>query len=133
MTLQIGDVIKTYVRLRDEKAKIDAEAEEKTAKIKAALTKLEAYIKQQADALGVVSFKSDYGTAFVSTVDYAGVDNWDAVLDYIKNNGAYELLNKAVNKSAVRAYIEEHKAVPPGVNYGTKITINVRKPSASAD
>lgn len=129
----MGEVIAAYVRMRDKVAAITAEAKEKTDKLNAAMAKIETFIKTQADAQGVTSFKSEHGTAFVSTVDFAGVDNWDAVLDYIKTNNAYDMLNKAVNKTAVRAYIEEHKAVPPGVTYGTKMTINVRKPSAKAD
>jgi len=33
----------------------------------------------------------------------------------------------------VRGYIEQNKVVPPGVNYGTKLEVNVRKPTAKAE
>ena len=43
------------------------------------------------------------------------------------------MLEKRVSKNAVRGYIDEHKEVPSGVNYGTRIDINVRKPSTKAE
>ena len=56
-----------------------------------------------------------------------------ATLEFIKDNDAYDLLEKRVSKSAVRAYIEEDKAVPAGINYGTRIGVNVRKPANKAE
>jgi len=38
------------------------------------------------------------------------------------------MLEKRVSKNAVRGYIEATKSVPSGVNYGTRIDVNVRKP-----
>ena len=51
------------------------------------------------------------------------------MLDFIKTNNAYDMLEKRVSKTAVRGYIEMNKAVPAGVNYGTKLSVNVRKPT----
>jgi hypothetical protein len=129
----IGDVIRTYMRLRDHKAAVEAEVKSKVSDIKAKMEKLEAFLKVQMDAQGLTSFKSDYGTAFLTTVDYANVADWDAVLDYIRSNDAYDMLEKRVSKTAVRGYMEKEKAVPPGINYGTKLEVNVRKPGAKAE
>ena len=93
------------------------------------MAKLEAWIKTKADAEGVTSFKTAHGTAFVTTNDYANVADWDAVLAFVKENEAYDMLEKRVSKNAVRGYIDEHKTVPSGVNYGTRIDVNVRKPA----
>lgn len=133
MSATIGDVIRTYMTIREKKAFIVAQAKEQTDKLDAALEKIETFILSQANAQGVTSFKSEHGTAFVSTVDYANVENWDALLEHIRQTNQYELLNKAVNKTAVRGFLDQHKTVPPGVKYGTKIGINVRKPSNSAE
>jgi len=129
----IGDVIRTYMKLRDQKATLEAEIKGQVATIKAKLEKLEAYLKTQMDAQGLTSFKSDYGTAFLTTTDYANVADWDAVLGFIRKNEAYDMLEKRVSKIAVRGYIKELKAVPPGVNYGTTLEVNIRKPGAKAE
>lgn len=132
-TPNVGDVIRTYIKLRDQKAAIEAETKERVAGLKTKMEKLEVYLKAQMDAQGLTSFKSDYGTAFLTTTDYANVADWDAVIRFIRDNEAYDMLEKRVSKIAVRDYIERFKAVPPGINYGTKLEVNIRKPGAKAE
>ena len=128
----IDAVVATYVRLRTQKELLEAQTKDKVDDIKVKLMKLEAWIKEQMDLQGVKSFKTISGTAFLSTVDFAQVSDWDAVLEFIKQHDAFDMLEKRVSKLAVRGYIDKLKAVPPGVNYGTKIEVNVRKPSPGA-
>ena len=132
-TRNIGDVIRTYMKLRDQQAAIEAETKYRVADLKAKMDKLEAYLKAQMDAQGLTSFKSDYGTAFLTTTDYANVADWDAVIRFIRDNEAYDMLEKRVSKIAVRGYIEANKAVPPGITYGTKLEVNIRKPGAKSE
>lgn len=132
-TPNMGDVIRTYMKLRDQKAAIEAETKERVADLKAKMEKLEAYLKAQMDAQGLTSFKSDCGTAFLTTTDYANVADWDAVIRFIRDNEAYDMLEKRVSKIAVRGYIEANKAVPPGITYGTKLEVNIRKPGAKSE
>lgn len=133
MSVNVDDVIATYMKLRDQKAAIEGEVKDKVAAIKTKMEKLEAWIKEKADAEGVTSFKTKHGTAFLTTTDYANVADWDAVLTFIQENGAYDMLEKRVSKTAVRGYIDQQKAVPPGINYGTKLEVNVRKPAAGSE
>jgi len=129
MTVQVDDVVATYMKLRSQKESMEAEVKDRVSTIKAKMEKLEAWIKEQADVQGVTSFKTKHGTAFLTTTDYANVADWDAVLDFIRTQEAFDMLEKRISKIAVRGYIEANKAVPPGVNYGTKLEINIRKPA----
>ncbi len=128
MNIPINKVIDTYLKLRGEKETLESKTKEKVKSIKEQMAKLEAYIKEQADEQGVDSFKTGNGTAFLTTTDFAQVADWDAVLEFIKDNDAFDLLEKRVSKTAVRGYIEADKSVPSGINYGTRIDDNVRKP-----
>jgi hypothetical protein len=130
MTVTVDVVIKKYMKLREEKAVVEAEIKERMDAIKANMEKLEAWLKAKLDADGLTSFKTDYGTAFLTTTDFASVEDWDAVLRFIREEDAYDMLEKRVSKTAVRGYIEANKEVPPGIKYGTKLDINVRKPTA---
>ena len=132
-TMNVDDVVAAYMKLRKQKDVLEKSIEEQVKAIDAKMTKLESWIKEQADAQGVTSFKTKHGTAFLSTTDYATVADWDSVLAFIQENSSFEMLNKAVNKVAVREYIQANKAVPPGVNYGTKIGVNIRKPTAKEE
>ena len=133
MTVNVDDVVATYMKLRSQKEAIEAEVKDRVSTIKAKMEKMEAWIKEQADVQGVTSFKTKHGTAFLTTTDYANVADWDAVLDFIRTQEAFDMLEKRISKIAVRGYIEANKAVPPGVNYGTKLEVNIRKPVARVD
>lgn len=128
MTMKVDDVVAAYMKLRDKKESMEAAVKEQTKELKEKMEKLEAWIKEQADVQGVTSFKTKHGTAFLTTTDYANVADWDAVLNYIRENEAYDMLEKRVSKIAVRGYIEANKSVPAGVNYGTKLEVSIRKP-----
>jgi|TARA_R110002167_G_scaffold103452_4_gene267650 hypothetical protein len=130
--LTVDAVIDTYIKLRAQKEVVEADVKDRLAGIKEKMLKLEAWIQAKSEETGVKSFKTDAGTAFMSTSDFASVGDWDVVLDFIKTNDAYDMLNKAVNKKAVREYLDINGAVPSGVNFGTKISVNVRRPAKTA-
>ena len=131
--LTIDVVIDHYVKLRDRKSALKAEYDKQVKEVELKMNKFEAYLLQQADAQGVTSFKTKNGTAFVTTVDMANVADWDAVLKFIKDNNAWDMLEKRVSKTAVRQYIEATKAIPSGVNWATRLDVNVRRASAGGD
>lgn len=129
----VDDVVAAYLKLRHKKEAIEAEVKDQVKGLKDKMEQLEAWIKEQADAQGVTSFKTKHGTAFLTTTDYANVADWDSVLGFIRENEAFDMLEKRVSKIAVRGYIDANKAVPPGVNYGTKLEVNIRKPVARVE
>lgn len=133
MATTVDEVIATYMKLRVQKDVIEAETKDRVKGIKEKMEKLEAWIKEQADTQGVTSFKTKHGTAFLTTTDYANVADWDAVLKFIKEEEAFDMLERRVSKTAVRGYIDATKAVPPGINYGTKLEVNIRKPTAKVE
>ena len=79
----------------------------------------EQYIKQTMLDAGEQQFKTAEGhMTFFTTKDSVKVGDWDgATLPFIIQNNAYHLLNQAVNKTAVKEYIEAHQTPPPGVEY----------------
>lgn len=133
MSLTVDAAIAVYVKLRGKKSEIEAENKARVGEINNNLLKIETWLKRKAEEQGVSSFRSPHGTAFLSTTDFAGVEDWNALVEYVKANDAYDMLPKNVNKLAVRAYLDETKELPPGVKYGTKVEIQVRKPSKKVE
>lgn len=133
MEVNVDTVVAAYMKLREKKKAIEAKAEEEVSEIKKKMEKFEVWIREKANEEGVTSFKTRSGTAFLTTTDYANVADWDAVLDFIKTNQAFDMLERRISKTAVRSYIDTHKQVPAGVDYGTRLTVNVRKPTTKAE
>jgi hypothetical protein len=124
---KIDTVVSRYIDLRDQKAKIAADAKAQTEGIDAQLKIIEGWLHQKLHELGTESFKTEFGTAYLTKTDFCGVADWNLVLQYIQENQAWNLLNKAVNKTAVKEYLNENQVPPPGVNYGVKEEVQVRR------
>lgn len=124
----IDKVIARYMQFRQERDDIERVAKEKIKTIDASMDKLEAFILAKMEAEGVTTFKTPFGTAFKSTSDFASVSSWDDTLEFIKDQEAWHLLERRVNKIAVREYVDSG-SVPPGVTYGTKVNVSIRRPT----
>lgn len=131
--LTVEQVVAAYIKLRDKKDLVQARADAEVKKLVEDMSRMEVWLREQANAQGVTSFKTAAGTAFLTTVDFAQVADWDAVLKFVKTNDAYDMLERRVSKKAVRGYIEANKSVPAGINYGTKLEVNVRRPTAKVE
>lgn len=127
MQVDIESIIKKYVELRDAIDAVNAEAKKKVAALVEAQDTISSVLMKLAKEQGVTSFKTESGTAFIATKDHAGVADWPRVIEFIEQNKAWNLLNKAVNKTAVKEYIDQHEIPPPGVNYTVMQEIQVRR------
>lgn len=125
MTLE--ELVGKYIALRDKKAKIRAEYQEKVSGVDAAMEKLEGILLQNFQALGVDSVKTKVGTAYTSTRSKASVADWEAFLGFVKEHEAWEMLERRASKSAVDNYRAAHDEIPPGLNLREEITVNIRR------
>jgi phage host-nuclease inhibitor protein Gam len=125
--MKLDEVVKQYIALRDKKAAIKEEYTAKVAHIDAILGKVENMLLGAYQELGVDSIKTPEGTAYISNRTSATVANWDSLFEWIRDNDAWEFLERRVSKTAVEEFKEKYKDIPPGVNYREEKTINVRR------
>ena len=62
----------------------------------------------------------------LTETELASAKDWDKLNEYIENNDAWDLRNKALNQAAMRARREAGEEVP-GVEWFKRINISVRK------
>lgn len=133
MTMNVDTLTAKYIELRDRKAKIKKDAEAAEAELTKIQDAIEDKIKEIMHNAGVTSMKTPHGTAYIAYKESATVADWDVLLNYIKENEAYDLLEKRVSKTAVRDRMEEDRhgnytnPPPPGVNFVRLEGVNVRR------
>lgn len=122
-----------FVELRDRKALVKKNADTEAAKLDVLMDGIENRLKEVMQGLGVTSLKTPHGTAYIAYRESATVGDWDAVLRFVKEFEAWDLLEKRVSKSAVRDRMEEDRdgnythPPPPGVNFVRLEGVNVRR------
>ena len=125
--MNIDDVIRGYVKLRDEKEELEKRHKEELAPVREKMQKIEAWLQDQLQEQGLTNFKGESGTAFLQEVSSATVADWDETLKFIRENEAWELLERRVSKTVVQDYLESHDDVPPGVAYKRETVVRVRR------
>lgn len=86
-------------------------------------------MKDQMQAAGVKSVRTDYGTAMLSKKTRYWTGDWDAFKTFVKENDALDLFEKRIAQTNMSKFLEENPGtVPPGLNADSEYVVSVRKP-----
>ena len=127
----IDEAIAEFVKVRDELAVKRKAFNEYEATHKMYLEKISMWLRDKGDELGVDNFKTRSGTAFrsVKTSYRVAGAGWDEFIDWNKETGNFQCLEKRVAKNATKEIHDETGAVPPGIEYHADVEFDVRRPS----
>jgi hypothetical protein len=125
----IDEVINRYIQLRDRKAELKKEYEDKVEGVDAAIERLENYLLAHFKNTGQTSAGTQMGTAYLAPQTSATVADWDTTLEWIKQHGAWHFLERKVNKTAVVEFRSANDDLPPGVNWREENVVRVRRSS----
>jgi hypothetical protein len=120
-------LIATYINIRDQKAALKAKQAAEMKPFDEALAKLESQMIDILDASGAESMKTASGTAYKLVRTSVTVADKSAFMDFIKEHGAFDMLDVRANKSAVEEYLHEQQDLPPGVNVRRDMTVGFRR------
>jgi len=123
----LDQLVERYVQLRDRKAEMKGEYEKKVAALDQAMDRIENFLLKHLNDSGSESVRTKAGTFFKQERNSATVADWDACLAFITGGEHWSMLEKRVSKAFVEAYKEEHNDLPPGVNWRSEVTVNVRR------
>ena len=125
--MKVDSLVEKYVQLRDKKASIKKEYDEKVAKYDEAMSKVEAVLLKHFEETGAESVKTGSGTAYKSSRTSATVADWDSFFEYVKGNELWHFLEHRANKKAVEEFKNEHQDIPPGLNWREEVVVNIRR------
>jgi len=127
---ELDDVslLKMFIALRDRRARRKADYNVDDAGDKDKQSNIEVEFLKRFNERGIDNVSSNgVGTAYRSTRASATVGDWDALLEHIQKDDAWEMLERRVSKAAVLQYKEENADLPPGVNWSETQVINFRR------
>ena len=114
MTVSVDKLTKTYIKMRDKRAELSAEFKEADAAVSAQMDRVKQalldYCKEQ-------NVKQRYWTS-----------DWESMHKFIVDNNLPHFLDKRLNQTNVRQFLEENpEQVPMGLNSDSEYVISVRK------
>jgi hypothetical protein len=126
---KVNKMVQRYIQLRDKIAEIKETQRLELAPYDDMLNKLSGMMLQFLDETGQESAKTDEGTVYIRNQDSASLADPEAFMEYVRENDAYELMDRRANKTACREFAEEHGSMPPGVKFTSIRTTGVRSPT----
>lgn len=123
--------IKQYIEVRDTLKAFDDQVATARKPWSTMLDQLGGAIQRFLDAHSLENVATASGTAYKSSRTSASLADPAAFMNYVIENRAYDLLDRRANATAVKAFVEQHKQLPPGVNLSTVETLGVRRKSGS--
>lgn len=126
-TPKVTQIVEKYVMLRDRKAELKAAYDASVKDIDVAMDRVESYLLNTMQEMGVDSFKTPFGTAYQSLKTSASVKDWPSTLAFIQENAEWDMLVRGVSKDFVKAYRDEHNDLPPGINWVELRSVNIRR------
>lgn len=126
--MKINEAVELYIKMRDKKAQMKAEFDEKIAPLNEKMEKLEAKLLQAFQTLGMDSVKTEFGTAYTTVRTSASVADKDAFMNFVKEQGEWSLLEIRAAKVAVEQFREANdNELPPGIDIREERVVNVRR------
>lgn len=124
---RIDKRVAQFVLIRDE---IDAMKEKHKLELKPfedLKNKLIGEMLSFLDSTGQKSAKTAEGIATVLVRHTAVCTDPDEFINFVRENDAYELMDRRANATACRDYAEEHGSLPPGVKINSMRTVGVTR------
>jgi len=120
--MDANKLIETYVKLRDKKKEVQDRHKAELEPFDEGLMKIEAKLLQVMTDSGVEKIGGGAGTAFTKVNTSVTVGDWEKIVDYVKENEAYDILERRVAKTAVL-----ERGDVPGLNVNQVKVVQVRR------
>jgi len=126
--ISIEKLTQVYIKMRDKKAELSKELEEKIGNIDEKMKTIKMAILDQMKDLGVESLRTDSGTVYRTTKTLYTTSDWESMHKFILEHGVPELLDKRLQQTNTKAFLEEHPdLLPPGLNATTEYSVTIRR------
>lgn len=130
MTLDLNKIVRVYTRIRDARGEKKRAFEAEDSRLKAQQEQLEAVLLKHLIDTESDASRTEAGTFYRQKEVIPSAGDWKAFYDWIKENDAFDFLERRIKRTTVTDYMDENEgALPPGVNTFTRYAVRVRKNS----
>jgi hypothetical protein len=124
--MELNDAIARYIAVRDKKQELEREHKERLLPLNEVLRKMENLFLGILNEQQAQNIKTDAGTILKNTKTNVKVDDWEEVLHYIRENEAWDALDRRISKTFVEDMAEQETPVP-GVSLTRTVVAQIRR------
>jgi hypothetical protein len=129
-TVDADKLVKVYIKMRDAKAALVREHEERVADIDQQMSLIEGELLEICKATGQNGGKTAHGSFTRGVKTRYWTSDWASMHAFIKEHDALSLLEQRVAQANMKQFLQENPGLlPPGLNVDSKYSITVRRSS----
>jgi ATP-dependent Lon protease len=127
-TLNVEQLVKAYIKMRDARQQLLREFDEADDRIKQQQDVVQQALLELCKETGTDGLKTSAGTVTRTIKTRYWTSDWNSMKNFIKENDAFELLEQRVHQTNMKSFLEENpNLMPPGMNIDSKYAITVRR------
>jgi len=125
------ELVKTYLTIRNERDRIEAEYKEQDQALKSEMAVLEQAMLSGCNEMKVESLRTNSGTIIKRLAERFTCSDRDNFNKFVLEHGAVELFESRLHQGNFKEFMSErhHEGLPPGVNVMREFTVTVKKPT----
>ena len=117
-----------YIKMREKKAELSHELEEKIAKVERDMQTIKTAILDHMKEIGAESLRTEAGLVYRTVKTKYATSDWESMNKFILEHGVPELLVKSINQANMKAFLEEHPdLLPPGLNANSEYSVTIKR------
>lgn len=126
--MDYSKVVEAYLNIRDKRAEMSKEYTTEDDKLKAIQKQLEGVMLGHLNDTGLDSARTPVGTFFRTESLKPSGSDWTALYEWIRENDAFEALERRIKRDFIKEYMETHDGeLPPGVSVHREYECRVRR------
>ena len=123
-------LVRAYIKMRDAKAELKREFEEKEAALKEQLEAVERHLLEVCKTAGADSIKTQFGTIIRKVETRYWTSDWESMHKFVLSNNAPELLERRISQTTMKEFLQNNPdKLPPGLNADSRYTVTIRRSS----
>ena len=117
-----------YIKIRDARTTLKAEFTTQDSVLQEQMDLLETNMLDACKDLNASSIKTPHGTIIRSVKSRYWTNDWDSMYTFIKEQGAFGLLEKRLHQTNMKDFLVENPdLLPMGLNVESEYTVVVRR------
>jgi hypothetical protein len=117
-----------YIKIRDARTTLKAEFTMQDSVLQEQMDLLETNMLDACKELNASSIKTPHGTIIRSVKSRYWTNDWDSMYTFIKEQGAFGLLEKRLHQTNMKEFLVENPdLLPMGLNVESEYTVVVRR------
>lgn len=127
-SISVEKLTKTYLKIRAKRAELSAKFKEEDGALSEQLDTIKRALLDYCKEHNVESVRTSEGLFYRSVKQRYWTSDWESMHQFIMEHGVPEFLDKRLNQTNVKQFLEENPdLLPKGLNVDSEYVISVRK------